>query len=428
MTTTATQALADLLGTMVDGAWTLRITNLTTDTEAVLTGWGLNTKVFNLYYASTPPALDGSSLAMQPVEAGGLQTVTITGTAPLLVFDLDVALESDTRQDTQFLHQLEADLQRASEFLFDWTNGQAALGTITVYHDAKVRAADYTINPWLNADVRIYATDRLRPNTVKGGVVTQPVTDTVTLTNDGNTTTESVVYLPGSVHMGAVWNRFGRSSSNLGEDWPRTLAHELGHYLLFLDDNYVGVDDNGLLVPVDGCPGAMGDHYRDDSGLGYGEFHPDDGWDKECQATLSARRSGRSDWATIEHFYPQLLSPDQGNGNSGPRIQPLALTQVQYAPLPESDGADTLDAPYFYLRDVNGEPVVETRNIRVFLRTGDGRWFVDLGRPEGSLINKRGPNITGTTRIQMCCVRTARLMLRLTASRSRSPMARTSFS
>jgi hypothetical protein len=40
--------------------------------------------------------------------------------------------------------------------------------------------------------------------------------------------------------MGAVWNRYGESSGNLGEDWPRTLAHELGHYAFFLDDTTWG--------------------------------------------------------------------------------------------------------------------------------------------------------------------------------------------
>ena len=88
--------------------------------------------------------------------------------------------------------------------------------------------------------MRIFATNRLRPNAVKGGIVSEPVTDTVKLGGSDGVT--STTYLPGHVRIGAVWNRFGRGDSNLGEDWPRTLAHELGHYLLFLDDNYVGVD------------------------------------------------------------------------------------------------------------------------------------------------------------------------------------------
>ena len=45
--------------------------------------------------------------------------------------------------------------------------------------------------------------------------------------------------------MGAVWNRYGNAGSSLDEDWPRTLAHELGHYALFLDDNYLGLDAAG---------------------------------------------------------------------------------------------------------------------------------------------------------------------------------------
>ena len=66
--------------------------------------------------------------------------MTITDTAPLLVFDLDVALERNARQDTQFLHQLEARPAARVRTLFDWTYGQAALGETTVYHETKSRA------------------------------------------------------------------------------------------------------------------------------------------------------------------------------------------------------------------------------------------------------------------------------------------------
>ena len=88
--------------------------------------------------------------------------------------------------------------------------------------------------------------------------------------------------------MGAVWNRYGEAGGSLGEDWPRTLAHELGHYLLYLDDNYMGLDASGVLIPIDTCPGAMADPYRDD----YSEFHPDAGWTPACASTLSQSRNG----------------------------------------------------------------------------------------------------------------------------------------
>ena len=89
--------------------------------------------------------------------------------------------------------------------------------------------------------------------------------------------------------MGPVWNRYGDSDGSLGEDWPRTLAHELGHFALFLEDNYLGLDANGKLVPVEGCPGAMSDPYRDD----WSEFHP-----RRLPGSPSAARPCRSrSWA-----------------------------------------------------------------------------------------------------------------------------------
>ena len=53
-----------------------------------------------------------------------------------------------------------------------------------------------------------------------------------------------------TARMGAIWNRYGEASGNLGEDWPRALAHELGHYLLFLDDNYLGLDEQARLLTI----------------------------------------------------------------------------------------------------------------------------------------------------------------------------------
>jgi hypothetical protein len=38
------------------------------------------------------------------------------------------------------------------------------------------------------------------------------------------------------------------SSPPLGEDWPRALAHEIGHYAFGLDDNYLGLDAQGHTV------------------------------------------------------------------------------------------------------------------------------------------------------------------------------------
>ena len=93
----------------------------------------------------------------------------------------------------------------------------------------------------------------------------------------------------------------------VGEDWPRTLTHELGHYAFFLDDNYLGLDNTGRLISVASCRGAMADPYRDD----YSEFYPAGvDWDANCSQTLSERVSGRSDWETIGNFYNRSLASD----------------------------------------------------------------------------------------------------------------------
>src|SRR5262249_54390920 len=65
------------------------------------------------------------------VTSSGVQTITVSAEHPLAVFDLSVSLEWDARYDARFMAQLQGDLGRASELLFQASHGQAALGTIT---------------------------------------------------------------------------------------------------------------------------------------------------------------------------------------------------------------------------------------------------------------------------------------------------------
>ena len=156
-----------------------------------------------------------------------------------------------------------------------------------------------------------------------------------------------------------------------------------------------------MLIPIDTCPGAMADHYRDssDPDAVYGEFNAD--WGEGCDDTLSEQRSGRSDRATIERWYPELLTPGEGDRNPGPHIQPLAITQVSFAPFAGDERSNVMEVPYFYLAngsEAGSDPAATARGTRIFLFTGDlagarsdgRRWLIDLGRPEGRLINVRG--------------------------------------
>ncbi len=378
--------------------------------------WGIEATLSPLYYTSAPVVRTtvSSSTQLEDVEAlkpaltvvsdtVPTQTLAISRDNPLLLFDLAVALEWDARNDRQFIEQLSSNLHQVSDLLYDWTNGQAALGHITVYHDARIQRRADGSSPWSDADVRIFATNRLRPNSAQGGIVSQPFTETIT-------STKIITYVPGSVNIAATWNRYGDTTGNQGEDWPRALAHELGHYLFFLNDNYLGVNE-GLLDQVTGCTGVMADPYRDDDENGYGEFHATDpAWNTDpCTKTLSYGGTGRADWETITTFYPWLKAPDPVrdlNRNEthtiqrGPDFLPIEVTQVsEIAPVSPST---TRELPVFSLVDTNGGSVQPGTGARAFLfkrnpdATSDGEdepmydRLVDLGRPRLNQVLARG--------------------------------------
>jgi len=119
------------------------------------------------------------------------------------------------------------------------------------------------------------------------------------------------------------------AGSSIGEDWPHALAHELGHYALFLDDDYLGLDEEGHLMLVDTCTDtAMADPYRDD----FSEFKTHTEWLPGCRHVLAEKTTGRADWDTISTFYPAL---NGASLNPGPSSLPLAVTHLHEVEPPE---------------------------------------------------------------------------------------------
>jgi hypothetical protein len=320
---------------------------------------------YTVYYTSGAPNLTG--LNAYTVTTGGVQTLTVSANNPLLLFNLNVSLEWDARQDTSFLERLKFDLGRASEFLYDWSNGQVTLGKITIYHDR---------DHWNDAQIRIYGSNGLHPNADQGGVTLSTITETVT-SNLG--IIDTLFYRPGQVRMAAVWDRFG-SGETTGEDWSHALAHELSHYLLFLDDAYLGVDMSGQFYPLTQCTGtAMSDPYRQD----YSEFKLTTTWSPNCDETLAARTSGRSEWATIHKFYPALFATT----NAGPSLLPLAVTQLEFVD-PVSP-TTTLAVPVFYLTYNNARYVPGNTAKAILYQPTQGR-LLDLGHPVDDRVTAYG--------------------------------------
>jgi hypothetical protein len=331
------------------------------------------TDAYTMYLTNAQPNPTG--LGAYPITASGVQTLTVASATPLVLFNLRISLEWDAHTDSRFMTQLQFDIRKTSDLLYDWTNGQAGLGKVVIYHNRE---------HWNDADIRVYASNHMRPNADQGGIGH-------TLTSDPQAPT--TIYASEQVRIGAVWNRFGSSNGNLSEDWPRALAHELGHYAFDLDDNYLGMDARGLLIPIDTCPGAMSDPYRNDY---YSEFHPAAGWLPACKDSLSQLSSGRSDWDTITTFYPWLHAPTTqiSDINPGPNGMPLDLPQIQV--VAPTTAVATLDVPIFYLNQA-GTRVQPGAGARAFLFTNTTtavnaatERLIDLGRPTLDYVNARG--------------------------------------
>jgi hypothetical protein len=303
------------------------------------------TDSYTLYHTSAAPSETG--LNAHSVGEPGVQILTVSANDPLLLFNLDVSLEWDASKDPSFLTLLEQNLAKTSAALYDWTNGQAALGGVTVYQARE---------KWDEADVRIYASNQVRPIAHRGGIVTETVVLDFT---------EPVTFSQGEIRLGPIWNRYGEPEP-IGDDWPRVLAHELGHYALFLEDTYLKLDENGLLVPS-ACEGtAMSDPYDNSSS----EFSYQEGCDSLAELP---------DWEMITRVYPALHQPPPVN--NGPTIMPFAFTQIEIR--------ETFTPTPPLLDDHNIPVPASLQNGRIYLiHPNEG--IVDLGRPVLDSVLARG--------------------------------------
>lgn len=311
-----------------------------------------NTEHYTLYHQSGQ--VTNETLEGREVFFGGNNELVVRERRPLMLFNLDVSIEWDARYDDAFMMQLKDDLRRSSEILFDVTNGQVALGPVRIYHAKQ---------EWLAADVIIHAANNLRPAATMGGVVDDLLDDALA----GGEVIEDA-YVPGQIQMGPAWGRFGDPGTDLGDDWPRALAHELGHYLLFQFDNYLGNVD-GRLVPNDCVGSYMTDAYIDE----YSELLDQSQWSGACLDTLAEKTTGRTDWETVLNQYP-WLNTDQVP-LEGPARLPLDFTEIEV--IDPGTALRALDTPFFSLRE------------------GLDRLFVASGAGQGYLFKKQDtPELT----------------------------------
>jgi len=374
-------------GEIQPGDYLLALAPIITYTEKMTWAKGL-TDTLHVYQTNGSQDGDSACQVSHKVTAATTEVLTVTASCPLVLHDLDIALEWDASKDPRYLEQLQFNLQRASQYLYSFTRGQMALGKLNIFQDADL---------WGYAHVNIHANNRLRPYAVIGGVTMAAATRII---SHPTNITETRTYSTGQLHMGAVWNRYGEPNPNPGDDWSLVFAHELGHYLLFLDDTYIGLTNTvnitgqvaitePVLIKVDDCIGsAMGDVYT----IKNHSFISDEKqWDEKCAVTLANLQLNSTEWETIQYWYPMLLTRTAGLTAAVPISYQFSSITIHDPITPTT----VLANQDFYLKYENGE--VGTSEARAFVvrdgnNNGSDDYIFDLGSPIGTqnLLRARG--------------------------------------
>lgn len=238
--------------------------------------------------------------------------LVISKANPLLLFDLDVSLEWDARNDAPFQTELTNSFQRASEILYDVTNGQAALGVVQVFQDERI----WPRRMWSCWPTTASAIGRHRRHRQAAHHRDRPhdLSATKIISN---------AYYGGQIRIRAPSGTptLGENTAELGEEWWRALAHELAHYLLFLPDNYLGFKGaRGVLRPIN----SRQLHITSTYDPTYSEFLTAAGWRGACLDSLAQRTTGRTDWQAIRTFYGMLARNRRrsSRGRSCPEPRP----------------------------------------------------------------------------------------------------------
>jgi photosystem II stability/assembly factor-like uncharacterized protein len=280
-------------------------------------GWAYQVNVSNLTVGA-----DSGIHPFAVTTPTGPQILTVRPQNPLVLFNLVVAIEWDAND--AYLSEIERSVRSASDFLYDMTDGQMAFGQVAIYEQPE---------QWVNADIQIAASNIVRPHAYVGGLTDADRAHVI--------------------RLGRAWD--GNSGSQGAWDQPdgyHTLAHEFGHYGIYLYDEYFAFvrDAQGNVIgerPAS-CTGlgnrssataavnasVMDYQYasselamRDVPGL----------WSSLCQLTAQWQINGESDWETLIRKYADAQVPprwqfttpaDRGGVLAGPNSLPSGILNL----------------------------------------------------------------------------------------------------
>lgn len=156
-----------------------------------------------------------------PQPAAG--TIKIREDWTLVLFNVVVSLGWEPELGSSYETDLRAGLRQASDYLYDLTEGQMALGPVTVYENGHF---------WDNADLRILPANDYRPAAYMGGMVAADLPYS-------SSTGAATIFTPANIFLGRYWDgNDAASGSWASHNGYATLIHEWAHYALFLYDEY----------------------------------------------------------------------------------------------------------------------------------------------------------------------------------------------
>ncbi|MFN8494257.1 MAG: hypothetical protein U0350_42050 [Caldilineaceae bacterium] len=285
------------------------------------------TKNYTVYYTS------GASTVISDAAFGtnGVMTLVVSKQKPLLVQALNVSAQWYVEGDPNRAAWLRAQITHAADALYAFTNRQFTLGTVRIQQ---------SYDGWDQTNLKLHLNNTFQPRANIGGIVTTATVDLMP--------TVAMTYTPGNIFMGSYWNRYGKPpgelildhgavvpTSTMQFDWSLALAHELSHYLLFEFDSYTGVDGQADQELAKICTGsAMGDVYTpSNQGFIFDPVH----WKDKCSGTEAYHvLHGRTEWQTLQLWYPWSIIPNALTGSVTP---PVNLTNVVFAPPSTPPGA-----------------------------------------------------------------------------------------
>jgi hypothetical protein len=255
---------------------------------------------------------DARPILKLPNQTTSAPTPTGAAKVDLILFNVLVALEWDV--DEEDLRQLEWAFRRASDFLYDITDGRMAFGQVVFGGSALMQCAD----------IQIMASNRLLARSWVGGI------------------REPKKFMPNRLGRG-VWHNVNLVTIPWDEpEGYRMLIHEWGHYALYLRDAYL--EPLGLISAQDAGIANLSDLalVRTEAGevASYTVAMPKiNRISESIMATLEGtselaaranRKSGDNyEWRTILAKYPELGPHIQSLEGPGRLPLPLPLFQCQ---------------------------------------------------------------------------------------------------